>query len=107
MSGNMQLLYCIYSNVNLGPQNCLYECLHIASGNMPPVGSDWQRKMPTANSWGRQTEVGFGIFPELPMPEKSSGERGMATIEGVRRAQPSWAAFWVQSNQDRTQNLVK
>lgn len=27
-------LRCLYSNVNLGLQNCLYQCLHLASGNL-------------------------------------------------------------------------
>ena len=62
-------------NANYVPQKLFAgEGLHIVSGNLLPAGSDWYIKVPTANSWEGQTEVGFCNFPGLG-PAKRRGGR--------------------------------
>jgi hypothetical protein len=40
--------------INMLPKNLL-QCAHVGKGSLPPLGSDWEIKLPAANDWaGRQ-----------------------------------------------------
>lgn len=47
---------------------------HIASRNLTPVATDWLIKMPTANSWTGQIEVGFWNFLGLGLGKRRKRE---------------------------------
>ena len=65
-----KLCSCLYSNANLGsPRLFLQEGLHVASENLPPIGSDWYIKMPAVNGWAGQAEAGLENFLGLGQKE--------------------------------------
>lgn len=72
--------------------------------------------MPAANSWGGETEAGFGV-PRLgtsrkkkgrrdAIPEEYAGEASRAAMKGAKRTRPRGLLNWVKSIKDGTQKLV-
>ena len=47
--------------------------MHVASGNIPPVNSDWYKKMPATNGRGGKIVAGFKA-PRLGTMKKRDAE---------------------------------